>query len=62
MKPYFFYVWGSHTKDDVFQIINATYEEVVFWRKNLFMLPSGQAGKSFIKEMTKIICGTTMVI
>ena len=51
----FFYVWGSHTKDDIFQIINATYEEVVFWRKNLFMLPSGQAGKSFIKEMTKMI-------
>ena len=51
----FFYVWGSHTKDDIFQIINAAYEEVVFWRKNVFMLPIGQAGKSFIKEMTKMI-------
>ena len=33
------------------KIIRA-YNEVIFWRKNLFMLPSGKAGKQFIKELT----------
>ena len=31
------------------------YEEIVFWRKTLFRLPSGAAGKSFVKEKTKLI-------
>ena len=28
------------------------HNEMIFWRKNLFMLPSGKAGKQFIKELT----------
>ena len=31
------------------------YEEVVFWRKNLFKLPSGAAGKRYIRETTRLI-------
>ena len=42
------YIWGNHTNDDLKQIVililnnvlNSIYEETVFWRKNLFMLPS----------------------
>ena len=49
------YVWGNHTIDDLSQITSAVYDEIVFWKKNLFLLPSGQAGKSFIREMTRLI-------
>ena len=35
--------------------MNAIYEEIVFWRKNIFKLPSGAAGKNFIREMTRLI-------
>ena len=33
-------IWGTNTKDDLQQIVNAIYEEIVFWHKNVFMLPS----------------------
>ena len=46
---------GSLSIDDVSQTINAIYEEIVHWRKNLFVLPSGAAGKSFVREMTHMI-------
>ena len=48
-------IWGSHSADDLTQIVSGIYEEIVYWRKNLFKLPSGAAGKSFIKETTKLI-------
>ena len=30
-------------------IIESFYDELVFWRKNVFKIPSGKAGKAFIK-------------
>ena len=35
--------------------IKKIYQEVAFFRKNLFMLPRGPAGKDFIEEATKLI-------
>ena len=49
------HVWGEHTLKDLEQVINAVYEEVVKWRKNIFLLPSGAAGKSYIRETTRLI-------
>ena len=48
-------VWGNHTLADILMIGRAIYEEVVHWRKNLFKLPSGAAGKRYIKELTRLI-------
>ena len=31
------------------------YEKIVFWRKNLFMLPNGSSGKDYIKEIIRMI-------
>ena len=47
--------WGNHSQEELAQIINAVYEEIVFWRINPFMLPSGAAGKNVIREMTRLI-------
>ena len=46
---------GHHTKEDLEQIMSAIYDEIVFWRKNLFLLPIGHCGKLFISEMTRLI-------
>ena len=35
--------------------MNDIYNEVVFWKKNLFLLPSGKAGKEFVSEMSRLI-------
>ena len=48
-------VWGSHNESDFKQIINSAYEEIVHWRKNIFLLPSVASGKQFITETTKMI-------
>ena len=34
------------------ETINRVYNEIVQWRKNFFKLPSGNAAKMFIKELT----------
>lgn len=46
-------IWGDHTKDDIYHKIDTIYEKIVFWRRNLFKLPSGASGKKFISETTK---------
>ena len=35
--------------------INHPYEKTVYWRKNLFTLPTRKVGKLFITEMTQLI-------
>ena len=35
-----------------FENINRSYEEIVHFRRNLFNIPSGQAGKEFINELS----------
>jgi len=32
----------------------SAYEEVVYWRPNVFMIPFGKAGKSFVWELAKL--------
>ena len=34
------------------KIVDSIYDEVVWWRKNLFQTPSGGSGKAFIKLLT----------
>ena len=31
------------------------YEKIVYWRKNLFLLPSGKWGKEYVCETTKML-------
>ena len=38
--------WGEKDGNVVTNDINKSYEKIVFWRKNMFLLPSGAAGKA----------------
>ena len=35
--------------------ISAAYEEVIGWRRNLFIVPFGSAGEGFVNELSKLI-------
>ena len=35
--------------------LSQVYETVVFWGKNLFLLPSGKAGRKFIGEVSRLM-------
>ena len=49
------FVWGEKEGDLFIREVNHAYNEIVYWRKNIFKLPSGAAGKLFIKESTRLL-------
>ena len=44
--------WGNISYQSLSKDINNTYDEIVHFRKNIFNIPSGRAGKMFIDELT----------
>lgn len=46
--------WGTLSSQDFCKIINECYEEIVHWKRNLFLIPSGGAGKSFVTELARL--------
>ena len=44
--------WKNIPGKEFAQEINQTYEEIIYWRKNLFKVPSGSAGRRFISELS----------
>ena len=51
-EPYPNKDWHDTTGLQFTQTIDNIYDEIVHWRKNLFKLPSGTAGRSFISFLT----------
>ena len=54
-SPVTSFVWGERNRTLLTADLNKAYEKMVFWRKNLFMLPAGNAGKKCIKEVTRLL-------
>ena len=50
-----FYPWANASTVITLNAINQVYDKVVFWRKNLFLLPTGSAGKKYIEETTRLM-------
>ena len=44
--------WNHLSGTEFSKLIDATYNETVKWRKNLFKLQSGNAAKQFISELS----------
>ena len=53
------FMWGEKPSNVFTHDLNFIYEKVVFWCKNIFKLPSGSAGKNFIKECTRLVTSWT---
>ena len=49
------FYWNEKPGATFINELNKANKEIVYWRKNLFRLPKGAAGKSFINEMTRMI-------
>ena len=47
--------WGRYDSYQFEENLSLVYEKIVYWKKNLFLLPSGRTGKQFIEETTKLI-------
>ena len=46
--------WGDVDGETFACSINRSYEVIVHWRRNLFKVPSGKAGKAFVRELTRM--------
>ena len=44
--------WGNISHESFADTINDVYDEIVHFRRNIFNVPSGRAGKAFIEELT----------
>ena len=47
--------WGLQDGNAFCDMINEAYDEIIHWKCNIFLLPSGSAGKSFVLEITKLL-------
>ena len=48
------FVWGNIEGEELRALLNQAYEEVVHWRRDLFQIPSGSAGKAFVTELARL--------
>ena len=51
-------IWNEN-KTFIESKIDSAYNEIVYWKKVLFLLPTGAAGKGFIEEMIRLVNGLT---
>ena len=49
------FICGKYKDHEFEKNLSQVYETVVFWRKNLLLLPSGKAGKRFIGEVSRLM-------
>ena len=49
----------ENVSEDIGSEVNKAYEEIVRWRKNIFDLPKGHAGKKFVAKMNKLVLSWT---
>ena len=48
------FVWGSLDAESFIHSVSCAYSEVVHWRRNVFTVPYGNAGKKFVYEISKL--------
>ena len=46
--------WGEIDGETFSHSIECCYAEVVHWKRNLFKIPSGKAGKAFVRELSRL--------
>ena len=39
------------SSEQLIESVSASYDEVVHWKRNIFPVPSGKAGKVFVNEL-----------
>ena len=54
-SPVTLFMWGERDGTFFTYDLNKAYEKIAFWRKYLIMLPTGNAGKKYIKEVTRLL-------
>ena len=48
------YIWGTYQDIELEENVTFIYEQITYWKKNLFLLLTGKVSKLFIDGMTKL--------
>ena len=51
------FMWDEIDGETFIHITDCCYTETVQWRRSLFKIPSGKAGKAFVQELNRLFCG-----
>ena len=46
--------WGKYKEAQFVKVLNAVYDKLVFWKKNIFFPPYRKSGKQHIEETTRL--------
>ena len=49
------FLWGEKSGKEFTKELNTIYDKIVFYKQNIFKLPSGTAGKNYIREVTRLV-------
>ena len=47
--------WGDNDGKTFTERVELIYDKIVYWKKNLFLLPTGKSGKLYIDESVKLL-------
>ena len=48
------FTWGSLDRASAYHTLSTIYEEIIHWKRNIFQIPSGNAGKAFVSEIARL--------
>ena len=49
------FCWGSYEGTAHYDAVTTAYNEVIHWRCNVFLVPSGTTGKAFVSELARLM-------
>ena len=47
--------WGDIDRKTFTEIVELIHQKIVYWKKNLFLLPTGKSGKLHVDESVKLL-------
>ena len=50
------FTWGDLDAETFIQRVDHAYSLVVHWKRNIFSVPSGKVGTSFVSELSRLFC------
>ena len=49
------YKWGEYTNKQLEENGSSIYEKIVYWKRNIFLLPISKSGRCFTDKTTRLI-------
>ena len=48
------FLWNDISGEEVCKFLMSAYEEIIHWKPNIFLIPYGKTGRSFVQELARL--------